>query len=120
MVHAPHSPIPQPYFVPTRLKASRSTHNIGVSGATSTERVRPLTFSVYLLMAVRESKGGTTEPTLYAPLERPVSQDEGSAECSGHFTKWSFLSSATNRGSVLSESNIASWPSHANSCESPS
>src|SRR5262245_50758895 len=50
MVHAPHSPIPHPYFVPTRPKASRSTHNIGVSDATSTEWVRPLTFRVYLLM----------------------------------------------------------------------
>src|SRR5215510_14138582 len=56
MVHAPHSPTPQPYFVPTRPNASRSTHNIGVSDATSTEWVRPLTLRVYLLMAGRQAE----------------------------------------------------------------
>src|SRR5580704_3381738 len=35
-VHAPHSPIPQPYFVPVMLSLSRSTHKRGVSGAIST------------------------------------------------------------------------------------
>ena len=37
-VHAPHSPIPQPYFVPVMLSLSRKTHKSGVSGATSTSR----------------------------------------------------------------------------------
>ena len=33
-VHAPHSAMPQPYFVPVRLRASRRIHSNGVSAAT--------------------------------------------------------------------------------------
>src|SRR5215471_9811763 len=50
MVHAPHAPMPHPYFVPTRPKESRSTHSSGVSGVTSTERDWPFTLRVYLLI----------------------------------------------------------------------
>src|SRR4051812_1999797 len=53
MVHAPHSPMPQPYLVPTRPSASRSTQSIGVSGVTSTDRDWPFTRSVYVLMVPR-------------------------------------------------------------------
>src|SRR5881275_871349 len=42
-VHAPHWPMPQPYFVPVRPIESRSTHNSGVSGSASTEYWTPLT-----------------------------------------------------------------------------
>src|SRR4051812_39102367 len=48
-VQAPHLPTPQPYFVPTSSRLSRSTHNNGVSEATSTVRDWPLTFSVYFM-----------------------------------------------------------------------
>ena len=30
-VHAPHEPMPQPYFVPVRSSPSRSTHRSGMS-----------------------------------------------------------------------------------------
>ena len=35
-VQAPHWAMPQPYLVPVRPSVSRSTHNSGVSGSTST------------------------------------------------------------------------------------
>src|SRR5258707_2513104 len=35
-VHAPHSAIPQPNFVPVMFNVSRSTHKSGMSGLTST------------------------------------------------------------------------------------
>src|SRR5471030_1752978 len=65
MVHAPHSPMPQPYLVPTSPNASRSTHSSGVSDATSTERGWPFTRTVYLLMfrsGWRGSQGVSTTP----------------------------------------------------------
>ena len=43
-VQAPHWAIPQPYLVPVRSSESRSTHNSGVSGSTSTCCALPLTF----------------------------------------------------------------------------
>src|SRR5438128_12656331 len=71
MVHAPHSPMPQPYLVPTSPSASRSTHSIGVSDATSTERDWPFTRNVYLLMVTgsgwrARQEAGTT------PRARPI------------------------------------------------
>src|SRR5262245_28589945 len=45
-VHAPQNPRPQPNFVPRMSSVSRSTQSSGVSGATSTVRVLPLTDSV--------------------------------------------------------------------------
>src|SRR5690606_32933277 len=45
-VHAPHWAAPQPYFVPLRSRVSRSTQRRGVSGATSTVTVSPLTSNV--------------------------------------------------------------------------
>src|ERR1035438_4246592 len=35
-VHAPHTPMPQPYLAPLRLSMSRRTHKRGMSGGTST------------------------------------------------------------------------------------
>src|SRR5690349_16045870 len=49
-VQAPHLPTPQPYLVPGSSRLSRSTHNNGVSEATSTVRDWPLTLSVYFGM----------------------------------------------------------------------
>jgi hypothetical protein len=42
-VHAPHCPMPQPYFGPLTSSSSRSTHSSGISGSTFTSRGRPLT-----------------------------------------------------------------------------
>src|SRR5580692_11655791 len=41
-VQAPHSPAPQPNFVPVICNCSRMTQSSGVSLAASTDRVRPL------------------------------------------------------------------------------
>src|SRR5256712_9867053 len=56
-VHAPHSAIPQPNFVPVRPKFSRTTHNSGVSGLTSTDCCLPLTFNriIVCLLDQRET-----------------------------------------------------------------
>jgi hypothetical protein len=45
-VHAPHSDMPQPNFVPVMPSTSRSTHNSGVSPSTSTLCIVPLTLMV--------------------------------------------------------------------------
>ena len=42
-VQAPHCAMPQPNFVPTKFKWSRSTHNSGVSASVSTDNILPLT-----------------------------------------------------------------------------
>src|SRR5580658_2916498 len=42
-VHAPHSAMPQPYFVPVRFRESRITHSKGVDGGSSTVTGLPLT-----------------------------------------------------------------------------
>ena len=36
-MHAPQSPVPQPYFVPVSLSPSRSTHSKGVCGGASVQ-----------------------------------------------------------------------------------
>src|SRR6059036_3190582 len=60
-VHAPHSAIPQPNFVPVSPTTSRSTHRIGMSDGTSTVTSRPLIFNVVMNHALRERA---------APLDR--------------------------------------------------
>src|ERR1700735_1331212 len=59
-VHAPHCPMPQPYFVPFSFRTSRITHKRGISAGTSTVLDRPFTVSwkampavSYLLSALR-------------------------------------------------------------------
>src|SRR5207244_7506404 len=47
-VHAPHSPAPQPNFVPVSCSVSRNTQSRGVSGATFTVRSFPLTRKLML------------------------------------------------------------------------
>ena len=42
-VQAPHSAMPQPNFVPTRPRESRSTHSSGVFGSTSAFSSLPFT-----------------------------------------------------------------------------
>src|ERR1700689_1849612 len=44
-VHAPHWPMPQPYFVPFSFRTSRMAHNRGMSAGTSTVVDRPFTVS---------------------------------------------------------------------------
>src|SRR5712671_6600540 len=44
-VHAPHSAMPQPNFVPVMRSTSRSVHSSGVSSGTSAFMVLPLTFN---------------------------------------------------------------------------
>ena len=48
-VQAPHTAMPQPYFVPRRLSESRTTHNRGMSGGTSTVVDWPFTVSLKLM-----------------------------------------------------------------------
>src|SRR5690606_9551116 len=60
-VQAPHWPAPQPYLVPTRSRLSRSTHNKGVSLATSTVRSWPLMWRVYWLIGDRPSVSKTRQ-----------------------------------------------------------
>src|ERR1700748_75010 len=47
-VQAPHWATPQPNLVPVSSSSSRTTHNSGVSGSTSTCRVLPLTVKVIM------------------------------------------------------------------------
>src|SRR6266496_5973676 len=49
MVHAPHSAMPQPNFVPVRPIWSRSTHKSGVSCGRSTSYCLPLILSLVML-----------------------------------------------------------------------
>src|SRR5207302_6195334 len=44
-VHAPHTPTPQPYFVPSRPRRSPNTHSSGMRPSASTSRPTPLTIS---------------------------------------------------------------------------
>src|SRR5260370_42486119 len=45
-VHAPQSPDPHPYLAPLRFNTSRSTHNRGISGETSTVAATLFTFNL--------------------------------------------------------------------------
>jgi hypothetical protein len=45
-VHAPHSAMPQPNFVPVSASVSRSTHSSGMAGSTSTSVSLPLMLSL--------------------------------------------------------------------------
>src|SRR5580658_8361607 len=51
-VHAPHCPMPQPYFVPLSFRTSRITHKRGMSAGTSTVLDRPFTVSWKAMPAV--------------------------------------------------------------------
>src|SRR6266567_5006402 len=42
-VHAPHMPMPQPYFVPVSCNKSRKAHNKGISPSASMVRLEPFT-----------------------------------------------------------------------------
>src|SRR5687767_6790924 len=59
-VQAPHWEMPQPYLVPLRSRTSRSTHNSGMSGATSTVADFPLTVKVTGMGSV--PPGGNAKP----------------------------------------------------------
>ncbi|MCY1376269.1 hypothetical protein D9M69_637470 [compost metagenome] len=51
-VQAPHSALPQPNLVPTSFISPRSTHSSGVSGSALTVAVRPLIFSVVVVVVM--------------------------------------------------------------------
>src|SRR5437667_9210690 len=55
-VHAPHSAIPQPNFVPVNPKFARTTQSSGVSGLTSTDCVFPLTFNRIIVCLLDQRK----------------------------------------------------------------
>src|SRR5215813_11453001 len=42
-MHAPHSPVPQPYFVPVSFNPSRMIHSKGVCGGASVDAGAPFT-----------------------------------------------------------------------------
>lgn len=58
--HAPHSPTPQPNFVPVRSRSSRRIQSRGSSGSVFTWRFLPLTFSVNQFFANSLSPGGSS------------------------------------------------------------
>src|SRR4030088_489292 len=45
-MQAPHSPVPQPNFVPVSLRSSRITHNNGVAGGASVVAGLPFTVNI--------------------------------------------------------------------------
>src|SRR5580693_6911422 len=49
-VQAPHNPAPQPNLVPTIPNSSRSAHNSGISGSTSTAIFRPYTRRLIIVL----------------------------------------------------------------------
>src|SRR5260221_9158385 len=57
-VQAPHCAIPHPYFVPARLRTSRSTQRSGISGSTSTSWTRPFTLSLVMGISGGETRAG--------------------------------------------------------------
>jgi len=65
-VHAPQRPLPQPNLVPRRFKWSRSTHKIGVLGATLIEWGWPfnLNFACVLEFAIVESDAALFRNTI--------------------------------------------------------
>src|SRR5271169_4473930 len=69
-VHAPHSAIPQPNLVPVSPSVSRSTHNRGIAGSTST--VCALPFNVNLTAAIVHPPGSPNPRRLAQPnVTRP-------------------------------------------------
>jgi hypothetical protein len=50
-VQAPHSAMPQPYFVPVSLSSSRMTHNSGVLGSALTETGLPFKLNATISLA---------------------------------------------------------------------
>src|SRR5215813_13631701 len=55
-VHAPHSAMPHPNFVPVMFSVSRRTHNSGISGLTSTVWDFPFSVNVMAMAASCEGK----------------------------------------------------------------
>src|SRR5436305_9383431 len=58
-VQAPHSPAPQPNFVPVSCRVSRTTQSNGVSGGTETVFSLPLTRKVMSAMVIQLWEFGT-------------------------------------------------------------
>ena len=72
-VHAPHSAMPQPNFVPVMPNTSRNTQRSGVSPSTSTLYVLPLTRSVNVMVAslFTRSSNSDRRRTGRSPWARP-------------------------------------------------
>src|SRR5437868_3183243 len=80
-VQAPHSPAPQPNFVPVSCSVSRKTQSRGVSGATFTVRSFPLTRKLMLAILPQSL---WTKPIIVA--ETPKKRNDGdqlALPCSG-------------------------------------
>jgi len=60
IVHAPHSPMPQPNFVPVIPRTSRSVQSSGISSGTSSLRGFPFTLSVIMAPPLREVESVAT------------------------------------------------------------
>jgi len=72
-VHAPQMPIPQPYLAPFRFSTSRSTHNRGVSGDTSTVAATLFTFNwigICSLHRLRPGRGNDREQRIESGVYR--------------------------------------------------
>src|SRR5690242_14743494 len=57
-VHAPHNPIPQPYFVPVSPSSSRRNHNNGISPSPSKRRDVPFTDRSIIVTDYRQEFAG--------------------------------------------------------------
>ena len=62
IVQAPHSPVPQPNFVPVSLSCSRITHSSGVAGGASLDAGRPFTTKFVAIVFPPCARGGAGPP----------------------------------------------------------
>src|ERR1700756_1586922 len=72
-VHAPHSAMPHPNFVPVMPSTSRSTHKSGVSPSTSTLCVVPLTLMVKAIRPPEQVGSEWVSRGKFAGWSRPAS-----------------------------------------------
>ena len=84
-VHAPHSAIPQPNFVPVISSVSRSTHKSGICGSTSTVVDFPFRIKVVLT----------------SPLQPPISYNTSAMD--GNQRKVGALGEKTFHGANMPE-----------------
>jgi hypothetical protein len=61
-VQAPHSPVPQPNFVPVSFSCSRITHKSGVAGGASVDAGRPFTTKFVAIVFLPAPLGGAGPP----------------------------------------------------------
>src|SRR5690242_13929036 len=73
-VHAPHSPAPQPYFVPVICSSSRRYQSSGISGSPSNWRLAPFTFSLIICVLPEHWDNTATVRELLLACGEPLSQ----------------------------------------------